>query len=143
MKSEADNFLLYFPLIFVSIWFGVSFVISRMGWHAFGKKYRATVRPAGESFNCPGATFGNIFASYRNVMRVVFSESGIYIYPLLFFRLFHPPFLVPWEKVARPIKKKRFFVTHTELEIRDQVGEIHIILSSKAVQEYERVKNGA
>jgi hypothetical protein len=141
MNIPNGQFPLFLPFYIVAMWLGVGFVVSRMGWCGFAQKYAASSRPPGRSFNCRSAWFGTIFASYRNVMRVVFSDAGIYIYPLFLFRAFHRPFLVPWDKVVGVSRKERFWITWTELEVRDGTGEIHIMLSEDALREYRRFGN--
>ena len=125
----------------IALWVIVGFVISRMGWHQFAKKYASVTRPLGRSFHCQIVWFGSIFASYRNAVRIVISDAGIYFYPIILFRAFHPPFLVPWDKVVGVIKRKRFFIVSQELKIRDDAGEIHIGMSESAVLELQRFKN--
>lgn len=111
-----------------------------MGWSAFARKYPATARPKGTSFNCTGAHFGNPFASYRNVLQVIFCEEGIYVYAFILFRAFHPPFLIPWEKIARLQPKKLFWTRYHNIEVQDGPGEISLTLSADALREYERFK---
>ena len=127
--------------VVIALWVIVGFVISRMGWHQFAKKYASVTRPLGRSFHCQIVWFGSIFASYRNAVRIVISDAGIYFYPIILFRAFHPPFLVPWDKVVGVIKRKRFFIVSQELKIRDDAGEIHIGMSESAVLELQRFKN--
>ena len=140
MTFKSELFGLLFPLFFVAVWAFVGFLISRMGWHGFARKYATKIRPPGDSFNCPTAHFGSIFASYRNVMRVVFSEPGIYFYPMFLFRAFHRPFLVPWDKVVGLTKVSGFLGERGELEVRDGTREIHLVLRAAAIREFERYK---
>jgi len=131
-----------FPFYFIGVWVLVGFIISRMGWHSFAQKYASATRPPGRSFNCRSAWFGSIFASYRNVLRVVFTAEGIYIYPMVLFRAFHPPFLVPWDKVVGVASRRQwFFGTRHELEVQDGSDEIHIILSDAAHTEWQKIRN--
>jgi hypothetical protein len=133
---KGDQLLLLFPLYFVGIWLAVGFVLSRMGWHGFAQSYPCSSAPNGRSFNCRHAWFGSILASYNNVVRVGFSEGGIYVHALFFFRAFHPPFLVPWANVVGVIEKKRFWITSHELELRDGANELHVVLSDDALREF-------
>ena len=139
MNTKLDQYLLFIPLYVIALWVIVGFVISRMGWHQFAKKYASVTRPLGRSFHCQIVWFGSIFASYRNAVRIVISDAGIYFYPIILFRAFHPPFLVPWDKVVGVIKRKRFFIVSQDLKIRDDAGEIHIGMSESAVLELQRL----
>ena len=128
MRSE--DFWPFFPVIFLGLWVFVPFIISRMGWHSFATRYPAPTRPRGNSYNSSGAWFG-IFAAYRNVVRVVFTDAGIYCCVMLFFRPFHPPFLVPWQSLKRAEKKESFWGHRYRLDIHDPAGEFHLILPGK------------
>jgi hypothetical protein len=129
--EQFQNNPLLFPFFFVGIWVSVCFVISRMGWHSFATRYPVQNRPAGTAYNSPSSWFGNIFASYRNVVRVVFTETGIYFYAMFLFRAFHPPFLVPWTSVKRIERKAGLFGPRLRMDIEDASGEIHVLLSPK------------
>jgi hypothetical protein len=84
------------------------------------------------AYNSPSSWFGIIFACYRNVVRVVFTDAGVYFYAMFLFRAFHPPFLVPWQSVKRVEKKEGFFGHRYRLDIEDAAGEIHVRLPGKA-----------
>jgi hypothetical protein len=126
----------WFPLIFVGGWVVVNFALSLTGWSGLAERYRARVRPPGKAFNVPGASFGNLFGSYRNVVRVIFTQEGTYFYVLFLFRAFHPPFLLPWESVERVVEKKSFFTgRYYELLLVNMGGSIDLRLSGKAGEE--------
>ena len=130
--EQLQNYPLLFPLFFVGLWVGVGFVISRMGWHSFATRYLARSQPVGTAYRSPSSWFGVIFASYRNVVRVTFTEAGVYFSVMFLFRAFHPPFLVPWSSVKRVEKKVGLFVTRFRMDIEDASGEIHVLLPLKA-----------
>jgi len=133
---EQPQYLpLLFPLFFAGIWVSVSLVISRLGWSSFAECYPAQGKPLGEAYNSPSSWFGTIFASYRNVVRVVFTEAGIYFSVMFLFRAFHPPFLVPWASVRSIERKKVFVVSRLRIDIEDSCGEIHVLLPLKAETE--------
>jgi hypothetical protein len=122
------------------MWLIVNFIISRKGWSEFAHKYGVAMPPIGEKFLCPNASFSSIFASYRNVMYVSFSDAGIYVSALFLFRAFHSPFLVPWNKVVGITTSKRFWTVRNELVIRDDGNSIRMQLTGEAAREYERFK---
>jgi len=130
--EQLRDFPLLFPLFFAGLWVCVGFVISRMGWHAFATSYPARSRPSGTAYRSPSSWFGTLFASYRNVVRVVFTEAGVHFSVMFLFRAFHPPFLVPWSSVKRVEKKAGFFVTRFRMDIEEASGEIHVLLPLKA-----------
>ena len=85
-------------------------------------------QPVGRAYNCPFVWFGTILANYRSVVRVIFTDIGIYFYVFFPFRAFHSPFLVPWDRIKSIERKKGFFRARYRIDIEDTVGEIHVIL---------------
>ena len=120
-----------FPLFFVGMWMLVTFIISNFGWRAFAQQYRCDVRPEGTVYRSPRAMFGSLFASYNNVVRVIFTESGVYFYPLFLFRAFHPPFLLPWSSVKQVEKRERWYGNSYQMEVVDPAGKISLMLPTK------------
>jgi hypothetical protein len=136
--QQPQDFWPFFPVFFICLWVCVGFIISRMGWHAFATRYPMQARPSGTAYNSPSSWFGIIFACYRNVVRVVFTDAGVYFYAMFLFRAFHPPFLVPWQSVKRVEKKDGFFGPRFRLDIEDAAGEIHVVLPRKVENELLR-----
>ncbi len=128
---HAAEFWPFFPVFFVGMWLFVSFIISQTGWRSFSNRYPVRTRPPGRVYVSPSSRFGNIFASYRNVIRVVFTDAGVYFYVSFLFRAFHPPFLVPWASVRRVEKQDGIFCKRYRLDIEDAVGEMHVLLPKK------------
>lgn len=127
-QIQSHDVFPFFPVFFVFMWVSVSFIISRFGWKSFATSYPIKVRPAGYAYNSPFVRFGNIIANYRNVVRVIFTDKGIYFYVFFMFRAFHSPFLVPWDRVKRIERKNGFFWSRYRIDIEDAAGEIHVIL---------------
>jgi hypothetical protein len=111
-----------------------------MGWNSFAVRYPAQTRPEGTAHNSPSAWFGTFLARYSNVVRVVFTDAGVYFYAQFLFRAFHPPFLVPWESVKRIEKKRLLFWFRYRMDIEDSAGEIHLILPVNIERELIRYK---
>ena len=130
-QPHPEEFWPFFPIFFVGMWVLVCFIISHMGWRSFSARYAMQTRPPGRVYASPSSWFGSIFASYRNVVRVVFTDAGIYFYAMFLFRAFHPPFLVPWASVRRVEKKDGFFCQRYRVDIEDAAGEIHVLLPTK------------
>jgi hypothetical protein len=126
--TNGQEFWPVFPFFFVGMWVSVSFLISRMGWNSFAVRYPVETRPTGSAYNSPSTWFGFSLAHYGNVVRVVFTEVGVYFYAFFLFRAFHRPFLVPWESVRRVERKRILFWSRYRLDIEDAAGEIHVIL---------------
>ncbi len=121
----------FVPVVFVGMWLLVTFIISRVGWSSFAARYPAPSRPPGTAHNCPVVTFRG-WARYKNGVRIIFTDAGVYFFPLFFFRLFHPPFLVPWAGVKGLERKEGFFGSQVWLNIEDPIGKISLRLSQNA-----------
>lgn len=129
----------FFPGGFVAIWLGASFVVARFGWHRFSAKYRAAARPAGKALRCSMVKFG-AFVTYSRVVRIVFSEDGVYVFPIRLFRAFHPPFQLPWSKVVGAEERRGLFRTSQELLVRDEAGEIRLRLRPDACLALQKIR---
>jgi hypothetical protein len=101
---------LFFPAFFVGIWILVAFLLSRVGgWSALSSYYRAQQPFFGTLFRFQAAQF-RYGTNYNGCLNFGAATEGLYVVPMLLFRAFHPPLLIPWsEVVARPIKLWRFF----------------------------------
>jgi hypothetical protein len=75
-QSPIEEFWPVLP--FIGMWVSVCFIISKMGWRSFSQRYAWHTRPTGRVYTSPSSQFGSVFASYRNVVRVVFTAEGIY-----------------------------------------------------------------
>ena len=72
-------------------------------------------------------------------MRVIFVKEGIYFCAPFFIRAFHPPFVLPWERVRR-IKKKGGFVPSRQLmaEVEDAEGPLRLWFSKTMEEDFFR-----
>jgi hypothetical protein len=132
----------FLPFFFVGMWLLVSFIISQFGWRSFSSRYPAHIRPSGIAYNSPSSWFG-ILGHYHNVVRVVFTDAGVYCYVLFLFRAFHPPFLVPWESVRRVEKKDGFFGSYYWVEIENDAGRVRLRLPAKIEDDLSRYHKAA
>src|SRR5262245_48788955 len=90
----------------VALWVGISYGISRMGWHGFALRYAAPPDVAASKYFTRAARFTSPFAMYRNVVRVAFLPQGIHFSTLFLFRAGHDPFIVPWTSVVRTAQRR-------------------------------------
>jgi hypothetical protein len=128
MTSADALFWALFPVGFVGLWLLVGFAVSRGGWHRFASRHPAPSRTPGRCHTAPWASFGSVFSSYRNVVRVVFTDAGIHVHALFLFRAFHRPFLVPWTSVRRVERQDRVRFRGYRIDVEDVAGEIHLLL---------------
>jgi len=127
-----------FPLFIVAVWIFVSFLISNCGWSRFADRYGALERPAGRSFGAPSAHFGFVFGSYRNVVRVIPTDRGLYFYTIFLFRAFHRPFILPWTSIRSITEAKSLFILRLRIKIEDEAGSIQMWLPSSFAEALQR-----
>ena len=57
------------------------------------------------------------FIDYRNALILEYNDEGLYIKPILLFRLFQPPILIPWEEIKEVRDKRILFSNMKQLII--------------------------
>lgn len=107
-----------FPIIFFGVWFFVAFLVGRVsGWNTLADCYRAQQPFFGTQFRMQGAQL-RYGSNYNNCLTFGSSAEGMYMVPMVLFRAFHAPLLIPWHEItATPINLWRFW---NFIEIRCQ-----------------------
>ncbi len=143
MPHIPSQYLLpIFPFFFVGMLL-VSAKISRTGWRSFAERYPVNNRPAGRSYTSPYTRFAGFNASYKGVVRVIFTDEGVYFSVLFLFRPFHSPFLVPWQSVKQVEREQGFFKDRYRVDIEDAAGEIHVTLPLSAEDDLSKYRKAA
>ncbi|HEY2350266.1 MAG TPA: hypothetical protein VGH64_14715, partial [Puia sp.] len=99
----------YFPFLFVGMWVLIIFIISRIGWAALAANYSTSAPFKGHSVGFTSASING--ANYNNSLILKYNEVGIYLRPIIFFRLFHKPILIPWKEIKEVRDKKYLFAS--------------------------------
>ena len=96
-------FSFFFPLL----WSGVIYLISYVsGWHFLASRYRT--EPLTEGFH--RGVYGRIgIANYNGVLRIAFTEKGMYLHVMPLFKIGHPPLLLPWTHLKEWKESHLFF----------------------------------
>jgi len=120
--SQTELVALIIPGIIVSfsaLWIAISFVISRVGgWSGLARSFPGSEPVSGVPFHLASATFG-MFTSYRNILTLMLSPSGLYMHTILPFRIGHEPLLIPWNAIVATKRSNVLFTQSLRLEIRD------------------------
>lgn len=120
--SESGLVALIIPGFFVGfalLWSAIVFATARIsGWASLARAYPGTQPASGQSWHFTSATFGRL-SSYRNVLTVMTTPSGLFLRPILPFRIGHEPLLIPWNAIAEADRTNLFFTQALRLEIRD------------------------
>jgi len=83
----------------------VSFAISRTsGWSLLSKVYPAQNPFSGTVIRFQAAAFRK-GSNYNGCLNFGGDVAGLYMVPMLIFRAFHKPLMIPWDDIwARPVK---------------------------------------
>ena len=108
---DQAPFPLWFPfLALFGTSFLVMFVISRVGgWAKLEESYRTEQPFFGTLIRFQAAQFRKA-TNYNGCLNFGGDPAGLYMVPMLLFRAFHPPLLIPWEEIsAQPVKLWKFW----------------------------------
>lgn len=56
-------------------------------------------------------------ANYNNCLTIGGDPAGLYLSPLFFFRIGHPPLFVPWTEISLRGRRKIMFIECVELRL--------------------------
>jgi hypothetical protein len=110
-----NQFVYFFPFLFIGIWVLVMFIISRAGWAALAANYSTIAPFKGHSVGFISASINS--ANYNGSLILKYNEDGIYLRPIILFRLFHRPLFIPWREIKEGPDKKYLFTSYKELMI--------------------------
>ena len=79
------------------MWVGVSYLLSRLGWSSLAARYHSQAVPEGERIRWVSAQLGGV--SFRACLNLTLGPAGLHLVPMLPFRLFLPPVLIPWTDI--------------------------------------------
>jgi hypothetical protein len=104
MQAPPFYFLYAFPFLFVGMWTLVTFMISKAGWSSLAEKYSHPEPFIGTRIGLISASINS--ARYNNSLILKYNEVGMYLKPIILFRAFHKPILIPWNDITK-IKSKQ------------------------------------
>lgn len=106
------NFEMFFPILFVSIWFVVSFMWGILsGWMKISRIYKKpkNLKFKGKWLVSNSFKSGLLFMSgYHRIVMFGVSDEGLFIKMMFLFRIGHPPLFIPWNKITA--KRKDAFL---------------------------------
>lgn len=107
---------LVIPCCFAGMWCLVSWILSRRGgWATLAKRFHFPGTFSGKYYYFQSMRVNKVYFSASLEFGV--SEEGLYLVPMILFRLFHKPLLIPWHELQAEQFKKWFF-TRYRLTIR-------------------------
>lgn len=103
-----DDLTYLFPLFFIGLFTFVLFLLSKKGWADLASEYRFNEKFEGDRVGIISAGINGV--SYNNCLLLKYNTQGLYLRPILIFRLFHKPIFIPW-KAIRNVREKDMLLT--------------------------------
>jgi hypothetical protein len=125
--------LIVFPFFFAGVWILVMRLLSFVsGWHRLAERYHHPEEFRGTVLRNQSARLRGV--NFNRVLDIGAGEEGLYLVPMILFRLFHKPLLIPWGEIeAEPFR--RFLSGGVRLTFRSVHG-VPLELSRRA---HERI----
>ncbi|MFW6158813.1 MAG: hypothetical protein ACOC8E_05590 [Planctomycetota bacterium] len=106
--EEMNVFESIFPYVFPVFFVGMGLLILKVlsvvgGWSELAEAYHHPGAFHGKLYRLQSARFG--FVNFSGCLTIGVSERGLYLAPVIIFRPFHRPLLIPWREIdAEPHK---------------------------------------
>lgn len=93
-----------FPLVFGGIWCLILRILSSAsGWGRLAARFQHPGKFDGTCHHFQSARMKGV--NFNSALVIGANREGLYLAPMILFRAFHPPLLVPWAEVgAEPVK---------------------------------------
>lgn len=92
-----------FPVLFIGMWVGILLVLSRFGWGDLATVYRAERPFEGRRSHCVSAQVGKV--SWRSSLTMGANAEGLFLVPMILFRVAHPALFIPWSDITAVWKR--------------------------------------
>ncbi|WP_428655867.1 hypothetical protein [Runella sp.] len=104
-----------FIVVFSILWSGICFLIAWVsGWRHLASLYQTT--PLKEGFYT--GIYGRIgLANYNGVLRLGFSEKGMYLHVMPLFKLGHDALLIPWSELKNVQQSNSIFGNYVKCKV--------------------------
>ena len=99
------SFAVVFPFLFVGMWCLIlRFLSSASGWSRLATRFHLQGSFDGKRHHFQSANMNGV--NFKSALVIGARPNGLYLAPVMFFRLFHPPLVIPWSEIhAEPVKK--------------------------------------
>ena len=143
MIEQFENiFPAFFPFFFIGIWILVLKKLSSMsGWATLAQQFHFQEKFEGKYYRFQSARLNKV--NYSSTLEIGMNEMGLYMVPIILFRLFHQPLFIPWVEIkAEPFKAFLFkgyrlrFRSYPDITLElsrkafERMLEFHIALSN-------------
>lgn len=126
-------FVLVLLLVFFLFLHAILFLLSRTGgWHAWAKHYaRKNVQALVKLTWANGKMKG--FAKYGNTLTLGVNEDGLILATIIWFRLFHPTLVLPWNEIRT--RSARYFFSDVIEVYTDAANGVSIKLYPRELKQ--------
>lgn len=119
-------------LAFVGFWCLLLVVLSTVsGWRRLARSFATRRLPAGRAFGWQSARVG--WVSYNSCLRLHAAADGLFIQPLLPFRLAHRLLFIPWSELRDGQRRRLLGVDFTHFVLARPAG-FRLALPSRVVE---------
>lgn len=109
-------------LVFITIWYGSMFLISKIsGWSSLAKKYSNHSSDFVEFNNFQSIKLG--WGNYSGCVSLAVTDSGLYMKLFFLFKPGHPDLLIPWSAFGGYEKYNAFIWKQYAFFLKDEGGE--------------------
>lgn len=110
-------FPIVFPIFFVSMWIFTAYLAAlTSGWRQLAKRFRTQAPFAGRKWRMQSANM-RWFSNYNNVLTIGADEAGLFMVPMILFRVWHPPLFISWNEISVAGTRQVLFVRLFELRL--------------------------
>jgi hypothetical protein len=117
IEANLESLVYIFPLGFILWGSFVLFVISRFGWNKFAYKYESETPLNLARIGIASVKVGMI--NYNNSFTLSCNNLGLFLKPLLLFRMGHQPIFIPFKDIKSIEDKKRFGFSFISISYQD------------------------
>lgn len=111
-----------FLAFFTGLWCMVVLLISYVsGWRTLAKHFRAEDKPSGRFLAMQSLSMNS--AQYNGALTLGITETGLYLEPIVLFRLGHAPLLIPWTAFRSLRAEKMLWMTGAVTEVVTNDGD--------------------
>lgn len=123
-----------FLAFFVALWCVTSLLTGKLsGWATLGRRFGSTLPFPNQSWSWKSARM-RWGANYNNCLTIGVDTAGLYLSPLFFFRIGHPPLFIPWTEISLRGRRKILFIEFVELKLGREERIPFLIRASLAEQ---------
>jgi hypothetical protein len=141
IEQFKNLFPALFPFFFIGMWILVLKKLSSMsGWATLAEHFHFQEKFEGKYYRFQSARLKKV--NYSSTLEIGMNEMGLYMVPIILFRLFHQPLFIPWVEIkAEPFKAFLFkgyrlrFRSYPDITLEvsrkafERMLEFHIALS--------------